>query len=187
MRPFRSLYAVLLVPFLLVSHEQRCASKPGNEPVHKHEYSVSGTITQTHSYCGGARPPDELLAKLQAPHPFPGKKIYFRKGDVNTVDIKTLKEAVSDSSSHFHVMLSPGTYCVIEEDQVKALDTVAYRKKYATKYLVVDDACLKEWWGKCLTTLVVEKADKKDLTLNFHIPCFTQGIPCMKYTGPKPQ
>jgi hypothetical protein len=184
-----TLFSFLLLPMLLITQAQTCSQKNQPPAVTEKatEFTISGTITQTQSYCGGARPPQELLEKLQSPRPYPGKKIYFRKGDKNSLDMKYLWQAISDSTGHFNVRLPAGSYCVIEEDQVNALDVDAFKKKYCTQYLIADEACLKQWWGKAFLTFDVGNADKKDLNMNFHFPCFTKGLPCMKYTGPLPQ
>ncbi|MFI5151582.1 MAG: hypothetical protein ACHQRM_17795 [Bacteroidia bacterium] len=174
---------------IFVLQQKGCATRSGTaikaEPVK--EFQVSGLITQTQSYCGGARPPEDLLKRLQSPHPLSGKKIYFRKGTKNTLDMQGLKDAVSDSTGHFKVMLTSGSYCIIEEDQVKALDVESFKKKYLTPYLVADEVCLKQWWDKCYSSFELGAADKSDVNLNFHMPCFTKGLPCVKYTGPMPQ
>jgi hypothetical protein len=178
----------LVLPFLLIQH-QSCSPKTSSEKKTETSktYLVSGTITQTQSYCGGARPPEDLLKKMQSPRPYPGKKIYFRKGQNNSLDMISLKEAISDSTGHFQVNLASGTYCIVEEDQVKELDMAGFKKKYLNQYLVADESCLKQWWSKCFMTVEVGATDKTDLNINFHFPCFTKGLPCVKYTGPLPQ
>jgi hypothetical protein len=40
---------------------------------------VSGEVTQTSSYCGGARPSDEMVQEQNRPKPYGGKKFYIRK------------------------------------------------------------------------------------------------------------
>ncbi len=150
------------------------------------EFKVSGRITQTHSYCGGARPPEDLLKKLNTPAPYSGKKLFVRSGTSNSTEKSIIREFTADSSGYFSIQLPAGTYCVVVEDQVKALDIQSFKNK-TTKNLKLDESCLQQWWDKCLMTFDVTNANKSDLNINFHFPCFTGGIPCMTYTGPLPQ
>jgi hypothetical protein len=148
-------------------------------------FAISGHITQTHAYCGGARPSEEMLKSYTTPKPFPGKKLYIRSGTENSLKKKVLREVIADSAGHFSLRLPPGTYCIIQEEQVKKLDPEHFRQK-ANKNLKLNEECLKQWWDKCFMTFEVKDADKSDLNINFYIPCFTEGIPCMQYTGPMP-
>jgi hypothetical protein len=173
-----SLALLIFVP--LVSCSQKAATSKTVE------YKVSGTITQTHAYCGGARPPKELMDNLTKPSPFPGKKVYIRSGTENSLDKPVIRELIADTGGRFSLLLPSGTYCIIQEEQVKTLDTDFFRKKL-TSYHKLDEACLKQWWSKCLMTFEVGATDKTDLNINFHFPCFTNGVPCVTYTGPLPQ
>jgi hypothetical protein len=151
----------------------------------KKQYTVAGIITQTRAYCGGARPSEEMMKAYNTPKAWIGKKLYIRSGAENSTKRKVLHEITADSTGHFSVKLPPGIYCIIEKEQLKKLNTEAFRKK-KSEYLKLDEDCLKQWWGKCYTSFEVKDADKTDLIINFHIPCFTQGVPCMRYTGPLP-
>ncbi len=172
------LVLVFVRPSALFAQKQASSSKK--------QYIVSGSITQTNSYCGGARPSEEMITRLNTPKAWAGKKLYIRNGSENSGKKKVLREIVADSAGHFSTKLPSGTYCIIEKEQVKRLNTEEFRKK-KTENLKLDEECLKQWWSKCYMSFEVKEADKTDLNINFHIPCFTNGIPCMKYTGPLPQ
>jgi hypothetical protein len=47
------------------------------------EVPVIMLITQTHSYCGGAEPPDELLQELATPRPLSGITFYIKNSETN--------------------------------------------------------------------------------------------------------
>jgi hypothetical protein len=149
------------------------------------QYAVHGTITQTRSYCGGARPSDEMLEKLNTPRPLPGIKLYVRSGNTNQLKKRIQRTIVADSAGNFVIHLPPGTYCIIQEEQIKKLNPESYRKKQ-TEYLKLDENCLNKWWSDCLLTFEVKAEDKKGLNINFNTPCFTNGVPCLNYTGPMP-
>jgi len=177
--PFRLFLLVLLIP-LYWSCSQKAI------PAGTLLYRVSGKITQSHAYCGGARPPQALLDEMTKPTPFPGKKLFIRSGSENSSAKPVLKEIVSDSLGLFSILLPPGNYCVVQEDQVNKLDIAAFRKKL-TSYDKLDETCLQQWWDKCFLTFEVGSADKTNLNIHFHFPCFTNGLPCITYTGPLPQ
>jgi hypothetical protein len=185
MNRFHFFYLNLI--FLLTFSESAPAltQKPGSSSKQQ-QYTVSGSITQTHSYCGGARPSPEMIALLNTPKAWAGKTLYIRSGAENSTKSKVLREIVADSAGHFSTSLPSGIYCIIEKEQVKHLNTEEFRKK-KTANLMLDENCLKQWWTKCYMSFEVKDADKTDLNINFHIPCFTNGVPCMKYTGPLPQ
>ena len=138
------------------------------------------------THCGGARPPKELMDNLTKPSPFPGKKVYIRSGTENSLDKPVIRELIADTGGRFSLLLPSGTYCIIQEEQVKTLDTDFFRKKL-TSYHKLDEECLKQWWGKCLMTFEIGTSDKTGMNINFHFPCFTNGVPCVTYTGPLPQ
>ncbi len=149
-------------------------------------YTVSGSITQTHAYCGGIRPPDSQLKELRTPRALPGKKLYIKTGSENTASTQVIRELVADSAGHFRLQLPSGTYCIVEKEQVSKLDLDNFRKK-KTNYMELDESCLQQWWAKCQLSFEVKAADQTDLQINFYFPCETNGIPCMRYTGPMRQ
>ena len=145
---------------------------------------ISGKVTQTSSYCGGAAPSEEMLRQYEQPTPYAGKVFYVRKGNTNDLKQPVVLKFKSDSSGKFSFRLAPGVYSIIQEEQVKALNL----KKYVSNSEVsVDQTCLKTWWKKPYQVLVIKDKEVKDLNFNFYHPCFISGdIPCMTYTGPMP-
>jgi len=144
-------------------------------------YIISGKVTQTSSYCGGARPPEEMLKRLATPVVFPGKKFYIRKGKINNTKAKIVKSFVTDSTGSFSIRLAPGTYSIILEEQVHKIRSGDYTKKYQ----VVDNRCLQEWWAKPYYLVEVKDENVSELTFNFHNRCYiTSDIPCITYKGP---
>ncbi|MES2556909.1 MAG: hypothetical protein V4604_12205 [Bacteroidota bacterium] len=64
-----------------------------------------GTILNTQSYCGGARPPQELLTELATPKPYGNRSLVF----VHTVSHKEYG-FVTDEHGHYEVELPLGKY-----------------------------------------------------------------------------
>jgi len=150
--------------------------------------TISGMVTQTYSYCGGAAPPREILEQLAEPKPFPNKKFHVIKGDTNTTSHKIILSFTSDTAGNFSFQLEPGTYSILLEEQAFLPDA----KKYKTQSINVDEECYKSWWAKPYYLLEVEGSSKttsvKGLNFNFHHRCFIENdIPCLQYNGALPQ
>ncbi len=171
--------------FLLVNCGTKDKTKGHNEfsKSETKKITVSGTVSQTYSYCGGARPSDEMIAGLATPKPWPGKKFHIIKGDTNTVSHKVVLDFTSDAEGKFSFELEPGTYSIILDDQLSPPDA----KKYKTELINVDETCFNNWWAKPYYLLEVKEENIKDLNFNFHHRCFIgSDVPCLHYTGPYP-
>jgi hypothetical protein len=149
---------------------------------------VSGTVTETNSYCGGARPPDELLAQLATPRPITNKTIYIKKGEVNSFDNKVLLKLTTDSKGNFRTKLAPGKYLVVDSTK----NDMAYYnmllktyKNQTASYDAIDTLCLKEWYMKPAASFEVANTEIKDISVNFHRTC--RDVPCAGFRGELPQ
>ena len=146
-------------------------------------YTVTGIVTQTYSYCGGAAPPKQLLDQLATPVAYAGKKFYIRPGKTNSAKIKTVKSFTTNSAGEFSFRLSPGTYAIILEEQLHKIKAGDYAKQDRS----VDEKCLQQWWVKPYYVLEVKGRNTNGLNFNFHHPCFiSNDIPCITYNGPMP-
>ena len=65
---------------------------------YKVKFDVSILVTSTQSYCGGARPTDEMMQELNTPKPLPEKKLYIRKGKENSLKEPIIKEVVTNAA-----------------------------------------------------------------------------------------
>ena len=148
---------------------------------------VSGSVTQTYPYCGGARPTKEILEEMAEPKPFPGKKFYVIKGEINSKTREVILDFTSDTEGNFSFSIEPGTYAIILEEQVKEPDA----SKYTSQFVKMDEECFKKWWEAPYYLLQVEKTEKpakiSGLIFNFNHRCFlSHDIPCLQYDGPQP-
>ena len=174
---------VLFLPLLclaLLSFNQPKTEKKAKK------VSFSGTLTETNDYCGGARPSDEILTQLGTPRPLANKKIYIKKGEVNTFDNKVILVLTSDSKGNFHAKLRPGKYLVVDstkKDPAYYNQLLKTYKNQTANYLAIDSLCLKEWYVKPTGVFEVSATEKKSITVNFHKAC-SEAIPCTRYTGP---
>lgn len=149
--------------------------------------SVSGMVTGTSSYCGGARPPEFLLEQLRTPSPRPTKKIYIKKGEVNSFNSKVLLELMTDTAGKFRTRLPPGKYLIVDEDKKDMTYYNKLLKEHKNKtqnYEAVDTVCLKEWYLKPDYIFEVKNTEVKNISVNYHKVCFN--LPCTYYRGPYP-
>ncbi len=147
-------------------------------------YTISGKVTQTSSYCGGAAPTQEMMENYNTPSKYTGKVFYIRKGRTNTTKQPIVLKFISDSSGNFSFKLPPGDYIIIQKEQVKPLNFKNIRLGFQ---ISLDKPCLKEWWKKPFSILEVQEKDIQNLNFNFHHSCFLPGdLPCRNYTGPLP-
>jgi len=144
---------------------------------------IAGTVTQADASCGGAAPPANAVAPLDAVRPFPNKTFHLIKGRAHTPDSAIVGRFTSDASGRFSFRLAPGTYAVLVDEQVADPDA----RKYETRFVKMDDACFKDWWATPYATLEVGSSDLIGLRFHFDHRCFiTYDIPCLRYVGPLP-
>lgn len=158
------------------------SQKPAKSTLKK--YKVSGRITKTEPFCGGARPTEEMLAQMNTPQPYLNKVLYVRAGKVNSVKKPILLKFKADSAGNFTFELPPGDYAILQEEQVKKLN---YKVFPSGKDYVINKPCAVEWWKKPYQLLVIKDSDVSGLTINFDKKCFIPvDINCIDYVGPMP-
>ncbi len=147
-------------------------------------YTVSGTVMQTSHYCGGAKPSEEMLKSFETPGPYISKVLYLKAGKTNSNNERVIVKFTSDSLGRFSFQIKPGTYCILQEEQVKTFSQKDYVSSSTFAY---DLACIKAWWKKPLKVITVKDSPVKNLRFDFTKACFIQSdMPCITYTGPMP-
>jgi hypothetical protein len=158
------------------------AQKATNTP--KKTYKISGKITQTSLFCGGARPTEEMMREMEVPKPYKNKVLYVRAGKINTTAKSVLLKFTADSAGSFSFTLPPGEYVIIQAEQVKKLNL---KKLPSGKDFMINKKCLDEWWKKPYYALVIKDADVTNLNFNFEKRCFIPtDVSCIEYMGPMP-
>jgi hypothetical protein len=115
-----------------------------------------GTISYTESYCGGARPPEELLQQLATPKPFASDTLR-----VKNVETGTEYLVVTDEHGHYEMELPAGNYVVHPKFRTTAAG-------YSPNY----EANCKQWRELQLHTLNEVKAgEEKAIDFTVHFPC----------------
>jgi hypothetical protein len=115
---------------------------------------VQGIVTYTNSYCGGARPSEEMLADYATPKNFVSTTIYLKRKKGG----KVIYKIVTDKDGKFKKCIKPGKYLL-------------YMSKYYNKKLPLNfnPKCTMSWtsYGE------VEILDhaKKLYAFNLHFGC----------------
>ncbi len=134
------------------------------------KFKIEILLTQTSLYCGGAKPPDELLKKLNTPKPLIEKTVYIKKGDNNTFDSEVYLKVSSDTSGKIRFQLPAGKYFIVDESKKDSSCYYTLLKEYgtATKNTpAVDKKCLKNWYEQPNFVFEIKDSDVKDLIINF--------------------
>ena len=158
------------------------ASNPTVEK--KISQTISGTITTSGSYCGGAAPSEEMLQSVQVTRPMSGFMIYIKKGAKNKLLSCIVDSTCTDSSGNYSFDLSPGKYVLLQKNQ---LNKDVFEKYKQSKWTQVDLECMQMWWEKGLTSITVDSESINNLNFHFQKRCFIPlSVPCLRYTGPYP-
>lgn len=145
-----------------------------------HQVTLSGTVTETRQYCGGANPSEEILEALRQPRPLAHHKLYLRRGSTNALANPVLLEISTDADGKFQIALPEGEYCMIEVGKRDALKIPDFREENrklaqnspsAMPYKLTSPKCLSDWWQTCDKVLRVEKRSPTAIQIEFHRGC----------------
>jgi len=143
--------------------------------------TITGKVTTTTDYCGGARPSEEMLEQMRTPKPAIKKAIFIKYGTVNSEKTRLIKRIITDSNGMFSVKLKKGyTYQFLEEWQC-----VGFKMPQATEWVKWDEKCLRARYVTPNFVLNTKKPKQRDITFNYHLPCFYNPY-CGEYSGPLP-
>ncbi|MEI7522751.1 MAG: hypothetical protein WCJ95_00400 [Mariniphaga sp.] len=140
-------------------------------------------VTGTTSYCGGAKPPPELLKKLETPKPLQGKRLYLKKGQINTFNTMVYLEICTDSLGKISIRIPEGKYFVVDEYKKDPW----FYTKLLNDYPETDKNCLKTWYEQSDFSFEVKTDTIRNLTWNIHKNCSWEAIPCVHIKVALPQ
>jgi hypothetical protein len=146
-------------------------------------------LNYTESYCGGARPTEEMLAEMSQPKPMVCERLYLRKGIVNNIDEPVIASEITDNSGKAIFHVKPGQYCVVRASKSDNAQSEKWKKellKGNELYAPLDMDCLKKWLAT--PELIIEVGENGPLKFELLInkPCTWNSIPCAQYIGPLP-
>lgn len=150
--------------------------------INEKNYMVSGKVTTTNLYCGGAAPTKEMLERLKKPIPYLNKIFYVKNISDNYSEEKIILNFQSDSLGNFRFQLQPGSYAIFLEEQINKPKMSDY------KNLELNQSCYQEWQNKPYKTLEIKESNTENLSFRINRKCFIpMDNPCLSYTGPLPQ
>jgi hypothetical protein len=166
-----------------------CADKKSVATSNADILEVVVQLNYTESYCGGARPTEELLAEMSQSKPMVGERLYLRKGSANNIDEPVVASEITDNSGKAIFHVKSGQYCVVRASKSDNAQSEKWRKellKGNELYGPVDIECLKKWLAT--PELVIEVGENGPLKFELLInkPCTWNSIPCAQYIGPLP-
>jgi hypothetical protein len=127
---------------------------------------VNVKLSQKQSYCGGARPSEEILERYKKPLPYVNKKLIIVSSN-GKIDSTT-----TDTKGALKLKLKPGSY--------KLYEAWRYRKRTpdGTTINDFDTSCLAQVWQKPDITIDVQKR-KQVLTIDLDPVYCPHTIPCL--------
>jgi hypothetical protein len=153
------------------------------------KYTIKGIVTQSHSYCGGARPTDEEYRKITEQKPLTNRKFFVRKGIENNVAEEIILEFTTDEKGFFSIELPKGDYVIIDmqhKDINYVKSILSMYNKPTEYYSAADSACMKTWLATPLASFSLDSLPEITIGWNIHSPCSWNQIPCVSYSGPLP-
>lgn len=151
-------------------------------------FSVFGNVTYSQSYCGGARPTDEVLMEITSPKPMVNSTFYVRQGKENNPELEIFFTFKTDDKGNFNFTLPPGDYVIIEQNRTDSSYYHSVLKTYGKETnsnSAADTTCMKKWLAGCLAQFTVADSDLKNINWDMHTSCFINA-PCVHYKGPYP-
>ena len=146
-------------------------------------FPVSGQLLITEQYCNGAAPSQEMLDRLQLPHPLANAILIVREGTHNKLGAPLRIRTQTDANGRFSFSLPRGNYCLSVGEKENARTADFYQQAYRE----VDKPCDNDWLEQCDLSFAVADKAIENLSFTMHRSCFVPGFsPCISYSGPWP-
>lgn len=152
------------------------------------KYEVSGIVTSSRSYCGGARPTDDVLREITSPKPLVSTEFYIRAGKENDITKKIILTFTTDENGKFSFKIPAGDYVIIEnnrKDKKYYNEILNKHEKATANYTALDTGCFNTWMKGSLYQFTIIDKKLENITWDMHTRCFFSA-PCVQYTGPYP-
>jgi hypothetical protein len=158
---------MLLIPNLFFSQKRINKSS--------HFSIVKGVVNQTSSYCGGARPPDDLLEELAKPKPLTNYKLYIKKNTPSIIDAIIMDSIITDQNGRFTLKMPKGNYIFVDS---------IYKDR---EHYNLDTNCLLNRFNTPLLDFKITRKNQLLKPIRIHRNCDYNKIPCVNYKGALPQ
>jgi hypothetical protein len=150
---------------------------------------VVGVYTENYTYCGGARPSQEILDNAEKAIPTANKVLYLKKGVSNNTKQKKLFRVLTDANGQFNFSLAPGKYYIVGSDKIDTKYFQLLLTKYgkdSKTYKAIDKKCLNNWLAEPLYSFEVKSSNNDTIKILYTKPCDWNSIPCAQFTGAVP-
>ncbi len=151
---------------------------------------VKGIVNQTYSYCGGARPPDELLIELAKPKPLSNYKLYIKKNTPSIIDAIIMDSIITDQNGRFALKMPKGNYIFVDsiyKDREHYNQMVRLILNDNENYSNLDTNCLLNRFNTPLLDFKISRKNQLLKPIRIHRNCDYNKIPCVHYKGALPQ
>jgi len=173
---------MLLIPNLFFSQKRINKSS--------HFSIVKGAVNQTNSYCGGARPPDDLLEELAKPKPLTNYKLYIKKNTPSIIDAIIMDSIITDQNGRFTLKMPKGNYIFVDsiyKDREHYNQMVRLILNDNENYSNLDTNCLLNRFNTPLLDFKITRKNQLLKPIRIHRSCDYNKIPCVNYKGALPQ
>jgi hypothetical protein len=173
---------MLLIPNLFFSQKRINKSS--------HFSIVKGIVNQTNSYCGGARPPDDLLKELAKPKPLTNYKLYIKKNTPSIIDAIIMDSVITDKNGRFALKMPKGNYIFVDsiyKDREHYNQMVRLILNDNENYSNLDTNCLLNRFNTPLLDFKITRKNQLLKPIRIHRNCDYNKIPCVNYKGALPQ
>ena len=110
------LITIISTVFLLSAcHHPKSTTKPSNTFT---QLTINGKLEQKLTYCGGAKPTQDILDDLKKPKACKNYKLFIKKNDVNHQNMAPIDSVITNDKGEFTFYLPKGDYIILSELQL---------------------------------------------------------------------
>ncbi len=145
-------------------------------------------LTETEAYCGGAKPPQELLDELNTPKAMANTSIFLRNDTVNNIEDSIDYTFTSNQEGWINAKLPAGQYSVVFADKKdrKTYEDMLEQYKTSTRlYKAIDTDCLQSYFRQPEKVIHVTEKGENKYEIKNRKHC-KRSVPCATYIGPVP-
>jgi hypothetical protein len=153
------------------------------------EIVVEVRLHETGVYCGGARPPQEMLDELQQLKPLTNFQFYIKEGRENDPNAPAVVSGITDDAGIAYISLRPGAYVLVFGDRQDWAQYNSWKAEHARAndpWGAIDTMCLMQWIKTPEKTFAVYPDSASVVEVIKAQKCFWNNIPCLEYTGSIP-
>jgi hypothetical protein len=170
---------ILSITLLAMScHNQKSASNSNLSP---DQFMVTGKVEQKLTYCGGAKPTQDIIDNLKSPKALKNFKLYIKKDELNHQNALPIDSTVTNEQGHFKISLPQGNYIFLSELQLSQAKFEANLP--VLKLTITNQNLLNNHFNNGLKKFAVAESNVIDLNILIQKKCdIPEGILGVKST-----